>query len=404
MRRTWVSMTVAVLAALALIAGCQPGGGTGGGTGGDAGPIKIGAVLAVTGPSAPLGEAEKAALEMLVAKINAAGGVNGRQIEVMIEDNESDPQKAQQAATKLIEQDQVIALIGGTSSPDSLAIIPEATKAGVPFLSMAASSKISQPPQPLVFQTPPRNGLIVERVYRHLVDNLKVKSFAVIYDSNDFGKGGYDGLKAIAGTEGPVRLVAAESYDSKATDLSSQVNKLKAANPDVIVGWGTNPGPAIAVKTMRELGMKQPFVGSHGIANMAFIDLAGEGKTPQTNPANGTVFPAGAILIPDEASLRPERKAVLDTFGKDYEAKVGKKPNTFAGHAYDALMILVEAMKKAGADDKAAIRDAIERTTGFAGVQGVFNYSATDHNGLTLNDVTLIEVVDGKWKAYKPAQ
>lgn len=392
---TWLALSLALLLAVG-VAGCKTDGG------GAAGPIKIGAVLAVTGPSASLGESEKAALEMLETQVNSKGGINGRQIDVIIEDNESDPAKAQQAATKLIEQDQVVALIGGTSSPDSLSIMPEAVKAGVPFLSMAASSKISEGPTPLVFQTPPRNGLIVERVIRHLVDDLGAKTFAVIYDSNDFGKGGYDGLKALAEKEKDLKLVAAESYDSKATDLSSQLNKIKAAKPEIVVGWGTPPGPAIAVKTMRELDMNQTFVGSHGIANKAFIDEAGKGKTAAENPANGTVFPAGSVLIPDNPELTPERKAVIDAFVKDYEAATGKKPNTFAGHAYDALMMLVDALKKAGADDTAKLRDAIEQTQGFVGIQGVFNYTAQDHNGLTLDDVTLIVVENGEWKAYKP--
>jgi len=209
-----------------------------------------------------------------------------------------------------------------------------------------------------------------------------------------------EAFKAAAPAAG-LKIVAAESYDTKATDLTPQINKIKAANPEVVVSWGTNPGPAIAVKTMRELGMKQPFVGSHGIANKAFIDLAGKGKSLAANPANGVVFPAGPILIPAQAKVTPEQRTVLEAFTKDYEAKTGNPPNTFAGHAYDAIAILTDAMKKAGGDDAAKIRDAIEQTTGFVGIQGVFTYSPTNHSGLTTNDVTLIEIKDSKWIPYQ---
>lgn len=399
MKRNTVALLVAALVIVAVVGGCKPST-TGTGAPATVQPIKVGAVIAVSGPSAPLGEPEKATLELLQDKLNKAGGINGTPVQIIIEDNESDAAKAQSAASKLIEQDKVVALLGGTASPDAYSMIPVAAKAGIPYISMAAGDKVSDPVTPVVFQTPPPIRLIAERVIRHVVDDLKAKSIAIIYDSNAFGAGGYADLKKLAPAN-KLNIVAAEAYDTKATDLTPQLTKIKAANPQVVISWGTNPGPAIAVKTMRELGMKQPFVGSHGIANMAFIDLAGQGKAPKDNPANGVVFPAGKVLIADKATLTPEQKAVMDAFIADYQAKTGKKPNTFAGHAYDAFGILTAAVKKVGANDPAKLRAAIEQTSGFVGIQGTFTYSPTNHSGLTLDDVTLIQIKDGQWQPYQ---
>lgn len=389
---TWLAMALAILMTVGLV-GCQPGGG------GTAGPIKIGAVVSVTGPNAPLGEGEKATLEMLAAEVNAAGGINGQQVEIIIEDDASDPAKAQAAVCKLIEQDKVVAVIGGTGTPSTMSMIPETEKAGLPQMAMAAGIPITNPLKANVFRTPPSDKVAAQKVMEYL-KSQNVKAIAILHDSNAFGSSGKDQITAMS-KEAGLKITATESYETAVTDLTAQLNKINGTKPEVVVVWGTNPGPAIAVKTMRELGMKQPFVGSHGIANKTFIDLAGEGKSAAQNPANGVVFPAGSMLIPDSIDAASPQRAVVDKFIKDFEAKTGKKPNTFAGHAWDAFMMLTQAIKTAGSTDPKAVRDAVEQTKDFAGIGGVFTYSATDHDGLTTENMIMVKIENGDWTQSK---
>jgi branched-chain amino acid transport system substrate-binding protein len=403
MRRTTLILCAVIFMAM-LIGGCSTPtttGGTppGGPTAAAPKPIKIGAVVSVTGPAAPLGEGEKATLEMLAGDLNAKGGINGRPVTLIIEDDASDAGKAVAAVSKLISQDKVVAIIGGTTSPSSIAMKAETIKAGIPQISMAAGIPITNPLAPTVFRTAQSDALAVQKVISYLTSQ-KVKKFAILHDSNSFGQSGSDQLTKLAKPTG-MTITANEPYETAATDLTPQLTKIKNTNPQVVVVWGTNPGPAIAVRNMRELGMKQPFVGSHGIANMTFIQLAGQGKSAKDNPANGVVFPAGHILVPSSLATGTPQRMVIDSFVTEFSAKYNKKPNSFAGHAYDAFMILAEALKKADADDPGALRSAIEKTSGFAGISGIFTYTPTDHDGLKLSDLILIKVQDSQWTLAK---
>jgi branched-chain amino acid transport system substrate-binding protein len=160
-----------------------------------------------------------------------------------------------------------------------------------------------------------------------------------------------------------------------------------------VVVWGTNPMPAKAAQTMKQLGMTQPYIGSHGIANMKFIELAGDS-------ANGVIFPAGKILIPASITNAAQKKAV-DKFIKDYKAAYNNEvPNTFAGHAYDAIYILTGALAKSGSD-KTKLRAEIEKTKGFAGPDGIYTYGAKNHDGLKTTDLVMIKIENGKWAQAK---
>ncbi len=355
-------------------------------------PYKIGAILSVTGANAPLGEAEKKALNLEVDNINKSGGVDGHQIELVLEDDESDTAKAVAAVNKLIQVDNVIAVIGGTGTGTSMGIKPILTSKKVPFLSVAAGNIITDTDNKWTFRAPAKNGIAAEAALNYIEKTLKVKKIAVLYDSNPFGQDGIDTITKVAPKKG-MTVVAQEKYETTAADVTAQLTNIKAANPEVVVVWGTNPIPAKAAQTMKQLGMTQPFIGSHGIANAKFIELAGDA-------ANGVVFPAGKITIPASITNAAQKKAV-DKFIKDYKAKYNNEaPNTFAGHAYDALYILTGALKKSGAD-KTKLRNEIEKTSGFAGPDGIYTYSATNHDGLKITDLVMIKIENGKWTQAK---
>lgn len=350
-------------------------------------PIMIGVIVSASGPASPLGEPERAALLMLQEEINKVG-VLGRPIELVIEDDQSNPTEAVTAINKLLQQDKVIAVLGGSISASTLAIKPIIDAAGIPLMAMAASNKITEPPIDWVWRAPPRDALAVGAALGYIQNTMKLTKIAVLSDENAYGASGLADIEARAGDFG-LTVVAKESYKTEDTDLTAQLTKLKAANPEVVVVWGTNPGPAVAAKNMKQLGMTQPFVGSHGIANKSFIDLAGDA-------AEGVIFPAGRLLVPDSYT-DPAQKAIVDQFVAAFTAATGNPPPTFAGHAFGALRLLLEAINKAGSTDAAAIQKALNETKGVITPDGVYNYSATDHDGLTPDDLTVVQIKGGTW-------
>ncbi len=188
--------------------------------------------------------------------------------------------------------------------------------------------------------------------------------------------------------------VAAETFGDNDKEMTVQLTKIKATDAQAVLVWGTNPGPAQIAKNMKQLGMTMPLFQSHGVANQKFIELAGDA-------AEGVVFPAGRLLIADRLPDSDPQKAVLLAYSREFQAKYGKTADTFGGHAYDAINLLVRAIEKVGGD-KAKIRDELENTTGFVGTGGIFNMSKDDHNGLRKGAFAMIRVVDGKWQPEKP--
>ena len=404
-----MSKHIRVLCLLALLAGAAllaAGCGSTGQTGANSGttvaststvpsgePIVIGAVVSTTGAAAPLGEPESNTMQLLEKNINASGGVLGRPLKIVIVDDQSDPKQAVTAANRLLQQEKAVALIGGSTSSTTLAIKPIATKAGVPLIAMAAANSITdEAPMDWVWRVAPKDDLAVMRALKYIGENLKLKKIGVLYDENAFGQSGITQIEKSKDQYG-LEVVAKESYKTDETDLTAQLTKIKGANPEVIVVWGTNPAPAIAAKNMKQLGMTQPYVGSHGIANLAFITLAGAA-------GEGVVFPATKILAP-ETITDPKQKALIDTFIADYQKEYGESPNHFASHGYDGVALLVEAIKRAGSTDPKAMQAALNNLSGFAGADGIFNYTATNHDGLAVEDLIMVKIQGGKWTLAK---
>jgi len=357
--------------------------------GGDGDTIVFGAFVSVTGPNSALGEQERNVLEMMEEQINADGGVLGRPLKIVIEDDKSDAKEAVTAVNRLIDQEKAVAIIGGTGSAGTLAVKEITAQKGLPQIAMAAGNDITdKPPIDWIWRTPPKDAVAAAGALTYIADILKVKKIAVLHDENAFGASGKAEIEKTAGDYG-LEIVATDSYKTNDTDMTAQLTKIRGANPEVLIVWGTNPAPALAAKNMKQLGMTIPYVGSHGIANSKFIELAGDA-------AEGVVFPAGKILLPGSIT-DPKQKEITEKFISDYTAKFGTSPNTFAGHAFDSVSLLVAAIEKAGGTDPAGIQKALNETQGFAGPDGIYNYSATNHDGLTTDDMVLIKIEGGKW-------
>jgi len=354
-------------------------------------PIVIGAIFTVTGDNAPLGVPERQTVEMLAKQINAAGGIKGRPVKIEFYDDGGKPEQAVRACQDLLANKSVVAIIGPTLTGPSLAIANMCETAKMPLISCAASIKIVQPVKPYVFKTAQTDSLAVARLIDYLKKS-KIKSVGFINDSNAFGASGREQWLKLSEAAG-IKTVDMESFNTADTDMTAQLTKIRAAGPKAVICWGTNPGPAIVAKNMRTLGMKQPLLMSHGISNMEFIRLAG-------SAADGVIFPAGKLLVAKFISKSDPQKARLLKYSADFQKAFGKSANTFGGHAWDALMLVADAVKAVG-PNHVKIRDRVEKTKRFVGISGVFTMSPRDHNGLTKDAFALVTIKNGKWALAK---
>lgn len=352
-------------------------------------PIKIGSILSVTGPAAFLGDPELKTMQLYVESINKAGGVLGRPLELVHYDDGSDASKANGFAKRLIESDKVDVLVGGTTTGSTMSIVPLVEKAGVPFISLAGAVVVVEPVKKFVFKTPHTDRMAAEKVFEDMRKRNLTK-VALFSETSGFGQSGKKETESVAAKYG-ITLVANETYGPKDTDMSPQLTKIKnTPGVQAVFIFGLGQGPAIATKNYKQLGINLPLYHAHGVASEEFIKLAGPA-------ANGVRLPAAALLVADKLPDNDAQKPVSVAYTKAYTAKWNSDISTFGGHAYDGLMIAVEAIKRAGGTDKAKVRDAIEATKGYVGTGGVVNMSATDHMGLDLSAFRMLEIKNGDW-------
>jgi branched-chain amino acid transport system substrate-binding protein len=368
----------ALLAALAALLAAPAGA---------AEPIKVGALLAVTGPASFLGAPEARTLEMMVEEINAKGGIAGRPVKLIVKDTGASPEKAISFAKQLIEEEQVFAIIGPSTSGETMAVKPIAEEGKTLLLSCAAAEVIVQPLAKYVFKTPQNDAQAVIKIFQSM-KKRGISKIGVLSSNTGFGKAGKEQIAKLAPEHG-IQILVDEVYDKAATDLTAEVTKVKAANVDAIVNWSIEPAQAIVIKNARQIGLKVPIFQSHGFGNIQYVKAAGAA-------AEGVMFPAGRLLVAESLSNKHPQKAVLVSYKKAYEAKFKEDVSTFGGHAYDALAILADAIKRVGHDPE-KVRAAIESTSGLVGTAGVFTFSPTDHNGLTIEAFEMLTVKGGKF-------
>ena len=353
-------------------------------------PIKIGAVLSVTGPAAFLGDPELKTLQMYVEDLNKKGGVLGRQLELVHYDDGSDANKANGFTKRLIDNDKVDVIIGGTTTGATMSMVPLVTKAEVPFISLAGAVVVIEPVKKWVFKTPHTDRMAAEKVFEDMKKRNLTK-VALLSETSGFGQSGKKETEAVAAKYG-ITLVANDTYGPKDTDMSPQLTKIKnAAGVQAVFVFGLGQGPAIVTKNYKQLGISLPLYQSHGVASDEFLKLAGPA-------ADGVRLPSPAQLIPEQLPASDPQKPIVTAYDLAYKTRYKSEVSTFGGYAYDALMLTVDAMKRANGTDKAKVRDALEATKGFVATSGTFNMSATDHMGLNLSAFRMLEVKDGKWQ------
>lgn len=354
---------------------------------------KVGAVFAVTGRASFLGDPEKKTVEMLAEQINKSGGINGHPLELIVMDTEGDATKATLYVKKLMTKNKVLAVIGPSTSGNSIAVLPLAKKYQTPLVSVAASYKIvnndkTGKPYKWVFKTPQTDSMAAEAIYTHM-QSKNISKIAVMSVTSGFGASGRAELLRLA-SKFNMNIVADEKYGPKDTDMTAQLTKIKALQPQAIVNWSIGPTQVTVVRNWKGLGMDNiKFYQSHGFGSLKNIELA-------AGAAEGIYLPLGAVNI---AGILPDshpQKQVTMGYVNSYKAKYNEAISSFGGHAWDSLKMIVNAIEKVG-PDRAKIRDELENIQNFVGQHGVFNMSPSDHNGLNRTAFNMLVVKNGTW-------
>ena len=352
--------------------------------------IKIGASLSATGPAAFLGDPEAKTLEMLVEELNAAGGINGEKVELVLYDDGGDPNKARTFATRLVEDDEVVAIIGGSTTGTTMSILSVAEDAEVPFISLAGAIDIIDPVKPYTFKTPHTDRMACQKIFA----DMQARGFTkvgMISGTDGFGASMQAQCKSVVGEFG-IEIVADETYDPKDADMTAQLTKIRnAEGVQAVLNPGFGQGPSIVTRNFKQLDIGLPLYQSHGVASDGFIALAG------AEAAEGVRLPGTALLVAGLLADDDGQKAPVTAYKAAYEAKYNAPVSTFGGYAHDAFMIMSDAIARAGSTEPAAIRDAIEATSGLAGTTGIYSFSAEDHLGLDLSAFRMLEIQNGGW-------
>jgi branched-chain amino acid transport system substrate-binding protein len=357
-------------------------------------PYKIGALFAVTGPASFLGEPEKNTALMLQDQINKAGGINGHPLEIIIEDTKSDETQTVLSAKKLLSSDKVLAIVGPSTTGESMALVPIMNDAKTPLVSCAAGAPITQPVNERywIFKTPQYDTSAVEAIFGYMKKH-GISKVGIISISTGFGDAGRKALLAEAPKYG-MTIIADEKYGPKDSDMTTQLVKIKAAGAQAVINWSVGPGQVIVTKNWYALRMGIPLYQSHGWGSKKNIELAGKA-------AEGVIAPLGRLVVWDKLSDRDPQKALLKKYIHDYDARYKGDPGTFGGHAYDSIKMVAEALKKVGPNKK-KIRDYIEtKIKNWPGTGGIFNMSKNDHCGLDKSAFEMVVVKNGDWALLK---
>jgi branched-chain amino acid transport system substrate-binding protein len=351
--------------------------------------VKIGSVLSVTGGASFLGDPEKKTLEMYVADINAQGGINGQQIKLFVYDDGGDASKARTFATRLVEEDKVDAMLGGSITGTSLAMVPIFDEAGIPFIALAGAAEIVVPVRRWVFKTPHTEPMSCGKIFEDLKKRGLTRT-GMISGTDGWGKA----MRAECLKMAPqfsITVVKDEIYGAADSDMTPQLTNIKTApGVQAVINCGFGQGPAIVTRNYRQLAIAVPLYQSHGVSSKSYIKLAGDAS-------EGVRLPAAATLVAEKLPDNDPLKAIAMAYKTKFEKQTGEPVSTFGGHMYDALMILTEAIKRAKSADKAKVRDEIEKTKGFVGTGGIVNMSPTDHLGLDLTSFRMLEIKNGDW-------
>lgn len=359
--------------------------------------IKIGATVSATGPAASLGIPYRNTLMMLPKEIA------GQKIEWVILDDGSDPTNAVKNARKFTAEDNVDLILGANTSPIGLALVDVASETKTPFIAMASSIRIVSPmddKRHWVFKSSQADALMVGAIIENMLQS-KVKTAAFIGANDAFGESFWNEFETAARNAG-INVVASERFNRTDTSVTGQILKIVAAKPDAVFIAAVGTPAALPAIALKERGYNGRQYQSHAVLNADFLRIGGKAL-------EATLLPTGAMLIPEQLEdSNPIKKVALDYVTR-YEAQFGAGTRaTFGGHAYDAFLVVANAIpaalkvaKPGTPEFRKALRDEIEKSKDVVGTHGVFNLTSTDHIGLDKRARMMVQVRNGAWKLVK---
>lgn len=347
--------------------------------------IRVGLIASLTGKYSALGSEDKKAVDFAVEQLNAAGGLLGKKVEIMARDDQTLPDKSVLAYNELKGQG-VVAIIGSVFSNSALATIPLAQADGIPYLSLTPAEEQVIPIKSFVFVIPALANAYAER-YLEYMQASKISRIAVAHDTKGaYAISGYKSMKALAPQYG-VRIVRDEVFDTSTNDFSSLFTHIKGSDAQALVFWGTGPAGVTATKQYAAAGLKVPLFMTPAQASKLWIEpvgAAGEGVTVLSS-----IGVVGEYL-PDST-----QKRVYSQMAQPFQEKHGYPPPQFAQDGYSACLLLFEAIKRGNSAERSKIQQTLEGLS-LVTPNGKYNYSATDHSGLTRDYISVNVVREGK--------
>lgn len=358
------------------LAACGAGGGSAG-----AGQVKVGAVLSLSGGGSVFGAAEKKAMELAVKTVNDKGGVDGKKIQLIVEDDKSEPSEALTVARDLVSSKNVVAIFGASSGSSTLAMLPLVTSQKIPVLAPNSTVDVTKKFPNGVYRTTPSDTVVVDGVIKYLKAKGLTK-VGLLTETAAFGAQAGDALQKAAAPSG-VTVVDREQYDPASTDLTTELTKIRGRQPSIVIVWGTGPAPSIAFKNMRQLGMSSlPRLAPLGVATESNIKLAGGAMD--------------GVLIPGVIDAQKPANAAERAFVDAYQNSFHNLPTTLDAIAWDPAFLFAEAVKKAKSTDPKDIRAQLDNICGFEGVVGTYCYK-TSHDGLTTQAIDVVQIQGDKF-------
>ena len=360
-------------------------------------PIKIAGIFALSGRAAHIGTAQRDAVMIAIDEANEKGGINGRKLEMVMADTESNPTKAVMALKKVLESEDVVAIIGPTLTGTAMAMRGFIEKEKIPAFMHSGGDVILQAPlnkkdpkslPRWTFKSPYRAAHAMGKICEYM-KKKGIKKIGFIYSNEGFGKDGLNNVKVQAPKYG-IQIVAQEAFEPKDVDMTVQLTRINGKGVDAIIVWTVGPAMGIIPKNIRQLGIKAPLFECHGAGDPIFWKVAGDA-------GEGAMMPSTKILVADQLPDSDIQKKKLQAYVKAYRDKFKHDPGTMVAYGADAAYIVVDAIKRVG-PDRAKIRDAIENTHGYVGMSGIYNISPQDHNGLSMKDIVMIMATKGGWK------
>lgn len=369
-------------------------------------PYTIGFASDVTGGGTFLGDPEQKAAQMMVNRLQTSGGITGpdgvlHPVQIVIKDTQSNPDTAVSLAREFTDQDKAVALIMASTTPVGIAVASVAQESKVPYISLASSNAIITDPKTKavltwVFKDPQSNGDVAVWFARR-AQKAGTKAAAYLYLNTGYGKDVFNNAKAALEKVG-IKTVFSDSFEAADTQFP-QMAGLKAANPDVVIVGGIPPGASLVTIAIRTALPNVPIWHGHGVCTADFIKLAGKA-------AEGVELPCSALIIAEDVPADSPQKQVFMDFKSTYEKTTGQPVSTFAGHAWDALNMSLDALKTLPDglpldQQRQKVRDYLEtQIVKWPGTSGIFTMTASDHYGLTPDSFTWFKVQDGKFVPF----